>query len=103
MTAPRLELHAILVGLVGEGGTVYFQPPSNVQMTYPCIVYARDAGLTKFADNAPYTYNQRYQVTVIDRDPDSDIPRKVTGLPKTSYNRGFVADNLHHDVLELYY
>jgi hypothetical protein len=72
-------------------------------MKYPCIVYNRDEAVTKFADNSPYRYTKRYQVTIIDRDPDSDIPGKVAALPQCLFNRFFVADNLNHDVYNLYF
>lgn len=72
-------------------------------MQYPCIVYQRDRGSTEFAGNNPYRYQQRYQVTVIDRNPDSVIPGKVAGLPSALFNRFFTADNLNHDVFILYY
>lgn len=81
---------------------VYFQPPANVNMSYPCIVYSRDRNWTSFASNAPYRYTKRYQVTVIDRDPDSPIPDKIAALPTCSHEQAFVADNLHHDVFSLY-
>jgi len=82
---------------------VYFQPPANVQMVYPCIVYKRDSADTKFADNRPYSYIQRYMVTVIDRNPDSDIPGMVAKQPLCLFNRNYVADGLHHDVFNLYF
>jgi hypothetical protein len=72
-------------------------------MQYPCIVYQRDNANTEFAGNYPYRYTLRYQVTVIDRNPDSDIPGKVAGLPMCLFNRSFTADNLHHDVYNLYF
>jgi hypothetical protein len=72
-------------------------------MAYPCIVYSRDQARTSFADNGPYRYTQRYQVTVMDTDPDSDIPEKVAHLPMTVFNRHFTSDNLHHDVFSLYF
>lgn len=82
---------------------VYFQAPPNNQMVYPCIVYKRDDMLSEHADNAPYTLNVRYQVTCIDRNPDSLVPGKLGRLPLCGYDRNFVADNLHHDVFNLYY
>lgn len=100
--APRPELQTLLEGVLGSSN-VYFQPPSNVQMQYPCIVYQRDNAITKFADNGPYRYTKRYQVTVISRDPDSDVPDKVAELRMCTFNRFFVADNLNHDVFELYF
>jgi hypothetical protein len=72
-------------------------------MQYPAIVYQRYISKTAFADNAPYTVTQRYQVTVIDPDPDSPIPDKVAALPMCTKNRFFVANNLNHDVFNLYY
>lgn len=99
----RLDLQTLLETLVPEGGKVYFQPPANVQMQYPCIVYNRDTAVTRFADNNPYRYTKRYQVTVIDRDPDSEIPDKVALLPMCLFQRFFAADNLNHDVFNLFF
>lgn len=98
----RLELQVLLTALVGSD-KVYYQPPANVQMVYPCIVYDRDASDTKFAGNLPYLRTKRYQVTVIDRNPDSEIPDKVELLPLCHYERSFVSENLHHDVFSLYF
>jgi hypothetical protein len=101
-TAPRLDLQTLLEGVLGSGN-VYFQPPSNLQMQYPCIVYAQDNAKTEFAGNLPYSYAKRYQVTVIDRNPDSAVPDKIAMLPKSDLNRIFTADNLHHYVFNLYF
>ena len=100
--APRLQLQSLLESILGSSN-VYFQPPANVQMKYPCIVYSRDAADTKFANNNPYRYTKRYQVTVIDRDPDSGIPDKIAVLPGSTFNRFFTADNLNHDVFTLFF
>ena len=96
----RLDLHEILVGLTPN---VYFQPPNNVVMQYPCIVYVRNRSDTNFADNTVYHDCLRYQVTVIDPNPDGDIRDKVKTLPLTLYQRFFVADNLNHDVFFVYF
>lgn len=98
----RLELQTLLENLLGSRN-VYFQPPANVQMKYPCIIYNRDAARTRFAGNAPYRYVKRYTVTVVDRNPDSEIPDRVAGLPMCTFDRHFVSDNLHHDVFSLYF
>ena len=98
----RLALQSLLEALVGTDN-VYFQPPSNVQMEYPCVVYQRDRASTLFAGNNPYQYVKRYQVTVISKDPDSDIPDKVAALPMCVHARFFTAKNLNHDVFTLYF
>jgi hypothetical protein len=97
----RLQLQQLLEDILGSRN-VYFQPPPNVVMQFPAIVYRRDNARTEYADNNPYQNTKRYQVTVIDRNPDSDIPDKVARLPMCSYNRFFVVDNLNHDVFNLY-
>lgn len=98
----RLELQTLLEGVLGSGN-VYFQPPSNLQMQYPCIVYAWDDAKTEFADNSPYSLAKRYRVTVIDKNPDTLIPSDVTQLPLSTLDRIFTADNLHHYVINLYF
>jgi hypothetical protein len=82
---------------------VYFQPPANIVLTYPCIVYKRDFAQTQFAENRPYTRAVRYQVTVMDKNPDSDIPAKVAALPMCLFDRFYTADNLNHDVFNLFF
>jgi hypothetical protein len=100
--AQRLELQEFLVDLLGSD-YVYFQPPPTVQIKYPCIIYKRDDESTDFADNKPYKNKLRYQITVIDRNPDSDIPKKISELPSCVYDRFYTADNLNHDVYKLYF
>lgn len=102
MARSRLELHSILIAL-NPSGRVYFQPPANVTMVYPAIVYSRDNRLFQHADNLAYVDTKRYSVTIIDTDPDSDIPDKVAQLPLCSFERFFVSDNLNHDIYNLYF
>lgn len=72
-------------------------------MVYPAIVYQRDDAWTEFAGNRPYSYQQRYQVTLIAKDPDSDIRSKIADLPLSRYERFFAANNLNHDVFVIYF
>ena len=96
----RLDLQRILEGFTPN---VYFQPPTNVSIEYPCIIYKRDFAETQFADNKPYSYERRYMITVIDQNPDSEIPGKVATLPKSLFNRFYTVDNLNHDVFSVYF
>ena len=98
----RLNLQTLLESTLGSMN-VYFQPPASVLMQYPCIVYGRDADDAKFADNVLYTHKKRYQVTVIDKNPDSETPDKILRLPLCSFRSHFTKDNLNHDVYNLYY
>lgn len=98
----RLELQTLLEGLLGTRN-VYFQPPANVQMEYPCILYKRDAADSQFAGNTPYRYTKRYQVTYISQDPDSEIPDKIALLPMCVFDRHYAVRNLNHDVFSIFF
>lgn len=98
--AQRLELQTILENMCEY---VYFQPPTNIQLKYPCIIYKRDFADTKFADDKPYNSTKRYMITVIDQNPDSEIPSKVAEMPMSLFNRFYTADNLNHDVYTVYF
>lgn len=98
--APRLKLHQLLETFTEN---VYFQPPTNVVLQYPCIVYQRDFADTKFADDVVYDHTLRYAITVIDQNPDSEIPKKVAQMPMSLFNRFFTVDNLNHDVYSVYF
>ncbi len=104
----RLQLHTVLCEILGcsESGAecrAYFQSPSNTSMKYDCIRYSRVKIDPIFADNIPYQLHDRYQLTVIYKNPDSDLPRKIAALPMCSHERKYTADNLHHDVFNFYY
>ena len=49
---PRLQLHQTPWSVCTDN--VYFQPPTNIKLEYPCIVYKRDFADTEFADDNPY-------------------------------------------------
>jgi hypothetical protein len=98
--APRQQLQSLLESITEH---VYFQPPPNLQMTYPCVVYSRDSADQKRADNTTYRFTQRYSVTVIDRDPDSSIPGQIAALPMCTYVNWFAVDGLNHDVFQLFF
>lgn len=71
-------------------------------MQYPCIRYERARSDTAFAGNAPYRTTKRYTVTVMDTDPESDIPKRVILLPMCSHSTSFVADDINHDVFDIF-
>lgn len=98
--APRLELQALLEDIVEN---VYFQPPTNVQLVYPCIVYERDFADTKFADDKPYSHTVRYMIMVIDRNPDSPILAQVAALPMCVFSRYYSVANLNHNVYNIFF
>lgn len=97
----RLALHEELVKVIPNA---YFQPPSNLTMKYPCIVYGKRPKDTDHANNAIYRATQGYQLTVITKDADSDIADQLTDVfQHCSITNHFTIDNLHHTLLNLYY
>ena len=98
----RLQLQSLLEELLGSN-KVHFQPPATILLSYPCIVYTLDYAVSEFADNDPYKYSKRYQVTVIDRDPDSIIPDKLAKQRLCTLNRAYQADSLNHFVFNIYF
>lgn len=82
---------------------VYFQPFEGFKLEYPCIIYNRDTSDVDHADNSPYRVDKRYLVTVIDRDPDSPIPDRIEWLPRTTFERFFIKDQLNHYIFKIYH
>ena len=83
---------------------IYFQPPENVKLKYPCLIYSRDTDYFRHANDTPYFIKPQYEVTIISRDPDNNIADIVVEHFKyCRHNRRFMADNLIHDSLGLYY
>lgn len=101
-TERRLELHEILCTTLGSRN-VYFQPPESVKMNYPAIVYGLDDIENQYANGGVYLSHRRYSVTVIDKNPDSEIVGKVAELPRCKFNRSYQKDNLNHYVFTLFY
>ena len=100
--ADRLELHSVLQELLGSSN-VYYQPPESIKMQYDAIRYSKKNIASKYANDRKYSMMDCYDVTVISRLPDNPVIKKLLSLPYCSYDRHYVADNLHHDVLTIYW
>ena len=99
----RLELHEELCEILGIRN-VYFQPPESLKMEYPCVKYSISGLDHKRANNMIYKNTNRYELIVIDREPDSEIHNLILQhFPMCSFSTSYTADNLYHNVLTLYY
>lgn len=98
----RLDLQSQFEEILGSKN-VYFQPPESIKLKYPCIIYSLADIYTRNADDLHYSMQKVYNVSVISRDPDNDIALSILNLPKVRFDRRYVADNLYHDILTLYY
>lgn len=98
----RLQLQAVLEATLGSE-QVYYQPPADMYIQYPCIVYEMDNARTAFAGNLPYVFRRRYQITIIHEDPDDIAIENIAMLESALFERHFTANNLHHSVFTLYF
>lgn len=100
----RLKLHEELCELLGSR-YCYFCPPTGLSMKYPCIRYETSSAPREvYADNRIYLFKQHYTLTVIDYDPDTEIPEKLIGkFPYCRLDRSYEADGLNHFILSLFY
>lgn len=105
----RRALHDILCEVLGSPfpdgeDHCYFEPPADIELRYPCIIYNHSNGIDDFADNISYKTSKRYTVTIIDENPDSKIPDQLkNALSYCTSDRNFAIDGLSHFVYTLFY
>lgn len=102
MIGPRLELQTLLENLLGSEN-VYFQPPSNLRLSYPCIVYSLENIDNKFANNNVYKKDNGYKIIYITKDPDDEMIDNIASSPQTRFLNFYSADGLNHYVYIKYY
>lgn len=100
--ADRPSLQALFEDIL-ESPNVYNDPPESVRMSYPAIKFVRSKIDNTFANDKVYKQDDRYDVIAIYRDPDDELPRKISRLPRCVHDRHYISDNLHHDAFTLYY
>ena len=104
----RLDMHHMLQNVYKKAtgrssdGKVYFQPPANVRLTYPCIIYKLIEMPLEHANNFPYKVEHCYELTVIDSDANSKLREAIARLPVCRPTRFFTSDNLNHYVFHIY-
>lgn len=98
----RLELHNRLVQILSSNN-VYYQPPENFKMNYPCIVYNLEPGDIKRASNKIYNYKQKYNITFIfNSNNDCIILNMLNTFNYCELDNIFINDNLYHYIFTLY-
>lgn len=100
--ASRLELQTKLEELLNSRN-VYYQSPESLKMEYPAIRYSKSKIESRYADDVKYSNFTRYEIIVMDEDPDNDVIQKILELPHSSFDRHYVSNNLNHDVIILYF
>lgn len=82
----------------------YYQPPSNVTMKYPCIIYSKEAPLQSKANNFNYVSVDKYSLTIVELKVDTGVAEKIRDAFKTAkITQKYIVDRLYHTKIELYY
>lgn len=100
----RLILQNLLEELLGSKN-VYFQPPSLEVLSsrgFPAIQYSIDDLYVNHADNLNYHNKERYQLFLIDRQPNPTMFEKIANLKMCSFERSYNQSNLRYDVFTIY-
>lgn len=98
----RLALHEKLCDILGSRN-VYFDPPSNFHLNYPCIIYKRIAAEDRRADNIRYINWYPYDVQIISKDPEFELfDTFLSYFDSGREGAPFVKDNLHHSNFTIY-
>lgn len=99
----QVDLQQELENFLGSRN-VYFQPPSNVKLKYPCIIYDWSNVSPEYADNYMYLHTKAYEVIIVDQNKNSELPDKfMLGFKYVRFSRIYPADGLWHFVYNLYY
>lgn len=113
MARSRIDFHNFLRDVLGSDVRLYYQPPTNIsrqpgeegliQFKYPAVLYSLSDVDIDSADNSNYIVKKGYTITAVTDDPDSDIPDMLLKIPGIRFDRQYVADDLYHDVYNLYF
>lgn len=102
-TDRRIELQYKLEEVLGSN-KVYYRPPENIKLSYPCIIYRLRDGDIQYANNKPYTIKRSYDVQLIHKSADTDLIEALIGaFPYIRFENSFIFDNLIHENFVLYY
>ena len=82
---------------------VYFQPPSDNKIKYPCVMFELSYINIAFACNKPYIKIPRWSVTLIDKNPRSPYVEQISDLEGVSFDRHYNANGLNHWVYNIYF
>lgn len=90
---------------------VYFEPPEDLIMEYPCVRFKRGTISSRHADNRIYKIDDSFDYIYISRISDDKMAHTILvgdsehepPFRRIRHIRHYVADGLHHDHYKLYY
>lgn len=81
---------------------VYFQPPENLKLGYPAIVFHLTKIKVDHADDVPYKGAREYMITLITKDPEPDALEEILKIPYTTLDSTYISDGMNHFVFTSY-
>jgi hypothetical protein len=97
MVDERLTLHQELEVQFPDL-TLYFNPPSKVQLIYPCIIYTHDNYENNMANNSNYKTTTIYQITIMSRIPGIDVKPIFNIGGVVNHVNSFTNEDIIHEV-----
>lgn len=81
---------------------VYFQPPENLKIGYPAVVFHLSKMEIDRASDVPYKGAKEYSVTLITKDPEPDVIDEILKIPYSSLDTTYISDGMNHFVFTVY-
>ena len=102
MAQDRKKLHKILEDILGTKN-VYFQPPENIKIGYPCIIYSQSGYDIDRADNTAYRITPAYTIMYVSKKYDTTMVPKILTLLNGRFDTSYISDNLYHYVITIFF
>ena len=96
----RQQLHDRLRLALGSN-YVYYQPPENLKMNFPAIVYTLSDMSYAMANNKKYIKNRSYKVIVISHTVDPEVVSTLEDFDYCKFQQVYTADGLYHYVFRI--
>lgn len=97
----RVNFDTKLRSILPPEYTLYFQPPTNTVLKPPYVLYKRLDVAQRMASNVKYISKEKYQITVVDSDPDSVLASILTMHPDAHFQQEYPQNNLYHHVFNM--
>lgn len=81
---------------------VYFQPPENLKIGYPAVVFHLSKIKIDRASDVPYKDAKEYSVNLITKDPEPDVIDEILKIPYSSLDTTYISDGMNHFVFTVY-
>lgn len=98
----RRNLNNRVSSIAGPDVKLYFQPPTNVSLQFPSIVYRSTGTMDTYGNGKLYLRYYEFELVVITKDAESQLPYDlVDGLEYATITSQYQSDNLYHTAIRV--